>query len=429
MLLFLDIDNFKVINDSFGHSFGDDLLRTVSDRLVRCVRSEDTVTRFGGDEFTVLLTGEGVVALATATARRLLEVFVPPVRLHDQEVYISASIGVVTSEMSYQQPQEVLRDADIAMYRAKSEGRGRYRLFDPTMRDTAVNRMQLEIELRYALAEGQLEVHYQPIYLLGSRQIYGVEALVRWRHPERGLVSPVEFIPIAEETGLIRELDLFVLRTGCLQLAAWNSRHGTSYSLSVNVSGHQFTRPELVDEVARALHDSDLPPDVLHLEITETVLMSHGPRVSQVLGGLRALGVKVHLDDFGTGYSSLAYLQRFAVDRLKIDRSFIDDMLERQQSAELVRAILVMAKNLGLKVVAEGVETREQLEYLELLECDFAQGFLFARPLDAAGMEALLTNQVPPSSIAEAIPKAAPKAARAAGGGALGASSENAGGI
>ncbi len=382
-VLFLDFDRFKLVNDSLGHTVGDALLVELSKRLRGCVRPGDTVARLGGDEFTVLLEDLDSLEGAVRTAERVQKALSAPFVLAGHTLHSSASIGIVSCEIGHSRPEDVLRDADIAMYRAKALGRAGYQIFTREMRARAASLLTLENDLRVALRKGELEVHYQPIVSVETGLPVGFEALTRWTHPTHGFVSPAEFIPIAEEAGLIVELDRWVLREACGQVKRWQDAFPAlpPLSLSVNVSGQGFARADLVERVSDILQDTGFDPRSLKLELTESVLMGS---TNANFEKLKALGIALHIDDFGTGYSSLSYLQRFPVDMLKIDRSFVQAMAERPESAELVRTITVMAKNLNLKVTAEGIETAEQLAHLKALGCEYGQGYLFAKPLSAS---------------------------------------------
>ena len=392
-VLFLDFDRFKVVNDSLGHAAGDALLVALGERLRGCVRPSDTVARLGGDEFVVLLEDVGPDA-ALETAERLREVLRRPFLLEGRSVPITGSTGVVASGAGYAHPDEVLRDADIAMYRAKALGRGRVQVFTPDLRERAVSRLAFESDLRAAARRGELEVHYQPIVATQTERPVGFEALVRWRHPVMGLIGPQEFIPVAEELGIVADIDRWVLREACAQVLRWQQAFPTRppLTLNVNVSGQGFARPGLAEEVAGVLRETGFDPCCLKLELTESVLLEGSGAVSATLAQLGSLGVHLHLDDFGTGYSSLAYLQTFPLDVLKIDRAFVSRLGETAESAELVRSIVALARSLNLEVTAEGVETREQWERLRALGCGFGQGFLFARPLDAEAVGRFLSD-------------------------------------
>jgi diguanylate cyclase (GGDEF)-like protein/PAS domain S-box-containing protein len=383
-LLFLDLDNFKLVNDSLGHDVGDKLLTEAAARLRSCVRAQDTVARLGGDEFVVvleLLTGE---ADALTVADAIAEEFSRPFLLAGREIVVTASVGIAIGAAGYEQADSLLRNADVAMYRAKSEGRGRYVVFEPSMHLDAVARLNLETELRRAIDHQELRVHYQPVVVMGTGQVNEVEALVRWQHPTRGLVSPDEFIAVAEETGLIIPLGKWVLETACRQVADWHKRvpGQPPLTLSVNLSPRQFQKPTLVADIALALSEAGLAPECLKLEVTEGVLMRNVEATIQTLWRLKALGVRIAIDDFGTGYSSLSYLKRLPLDVLKIDRSFVNGIGHDLEDTAIVRAIMAMAKSLGLKVTGEGVETAEQAAMLDAWGCDLGQGFYFGKPLD-----------------------------------------------
>jgi diguanylate cyclase (GGDEF)-like protein/PAS domain S-box-containing protein len=395
-VLFLDVDRFKVINDSLGHSAGDELLVAFAKRLSACLRPSDTVARLGGDEFTILLEDPTQPDDAVAVADRIMESLRKPFALGAQEVYVTASIGIATCVTGYTRPQDVLRDADTAMYRAKATGKSRHQLFDTAMHARAIKLLQVENDLRRAIDRNEFELHYQPILHMASGVIRGFEALVRWRHPERGLISPADFIPIAEETGLIIPIGRWVLQEGCRQAAAWHAMFPDNLlDININLSGKQFSQGDLVEQVVGVLRQSKLPARNLILEITESVVMENPESTILMLQRLKALGIQLHIDDFGTGYSSLAYLQRFPVDTMKIDRSFISRMAEDPENAEIVRTIVTLAHNLNMKVTAEGIETAEQLAQLQGLKCENAQGYFLSRPLDgAAATEILVSRQI-----------------------------------
>ena len=383
-VLFLDFDRFKVINDSLGHAAGDALLIALGERLKGCVRPADTVARLGGDEFTILLEDASVEA-AARTAERIQNVLKRPFSLSGKQVPITVSIGIVPSAVGYDRPEDVLRDADLAMYRAKALGKAGYQIFTAELREHAVTLMALETDLRGALERREFSVYYQPIISVETKRPIGFEALVRWQHPVHGLVPPQAFVPLAEELGLIADIDLWVLREACTQLLAWQGAFPSDppLTLSVNLSGQGFARPDLATRVAEILQQTGFKPESLKLELTESVLITHSETVKETLEQLHTLGVQLHIDDFGTGYSSLSYLQNFPLNVLKIDQSFIQRMAESAESTELVRTIVALARSLNLKVTAEGVETAAQLEQLRVLGCEFGQGFLFAKPLSA----------------------------------------------
>ena len=390
-VLFLDLDGFKMINDSLGHLIGDQLLVGVAMRLEKCLRSSDTVARLGetftvarlgGDEFTILLDDIKEPADANRAAERLMKALAPPFVLAGKEVFTSISIGIALGNSAYEQPEDMLRDADTAMYRAKSLGKARYEVFDADMRASVMARLQLETDLRRALERNEFRNFYQPIVSLESGRIVGFEALLRWQHATRGMISPDEFIFVAEETGLIRELGWWSLREACRQMSHWRARSESCLDLtiSVNLSAKQLLQPHLVDEIDKLLREVGLPPGALKLEITESAVMADPAAAAQTLQQIKSLGIRLAIDDFGTGYSSLSYLHRFPLDTLKIDRSFISGGGEGN-TMEIARTIMPMAKNLRLDVVAEGVETIEQVTLLKRLQCKYAQGYYFSKPL------------------------------------------------
>ena len=391
-LLFLDLDNFKLINDSLGHSAGDELLQAVAPRLEAAVRPSDTVARFGGDEFVVLAEDVADERSAQLLAERISTAFATPFVLRGETHTVSVSTGVVVCAGGEVEPEDLVRDADAAMYRAKERGPGRYELFDDALRARVVGRLKTENDLRRALADDQLVVHYQPYYSLADSTIAGVEALVRWEHPERGLLLPGEFIPVAEESGLIVPLGAMVMRQACHDASHWREAcsGASAVRLTVNLSPRQAAQPGLVELVASALEDSGLEPNCLGVEITEGVVMEEATGQIEALNGLRELGVRLVVDDFGTGYSSLAYLPRFALDVLKIDRSFVAGLDSGDGSEAIIAAIVGMASALGLPVIPEGIETEGQLATLRELGCGFGQGFLFSRPVETSEIERML---------------------------------------
>jgi diguanylate cyclase (GGDEF)-like protein/PAS domain S-box-containing protein len=404
-VLFMDLDGFKMINDSLGHLIGDQLLLGVANRLEKCLRATDTVARLqetftvarlGGDEFTVLLDSIKDPNDAKLAADRMMKALASPFILGGKEVFTSVSIGIALSNSAYEQAEEILRDADTAMYRAKSLGKARYEVFDADMRASVMARLQLETDLRRALERGEFRNFYQPIVALVSGEIAGFEALLRWQHPTRGLLAPNEFIPVAEETGLIRELGWWNLREACRQISEWRAS-GTAHrhlSISVNLSAKQFLQPKLVEDIRKLLRDLALPPEALKLEITESTVMADPTAAVEMLQHIKSLGIRLAIDDFGTGYSSLSYLHRFPLDTLKIDRSFISSMGDDGEGMEIARTILPMANNLQLDVVAEGVETIQQVAVLKKLNCKYGQGYYFSRPLSTEGTTALLAGDL-----------------------------------
>src|SRR5437016_6349732 len=400
-VLFLDLDGFKMINDSLGHLVGDQLLMGVATRLEKCLRATDTVARLGqgcivarlgGDEFTILLDDLKDANDARQAADRLMKAVTAPFILDGKEVFTSVSIGIALSNSSYDEPEEILRDADTAMYRAKSLGKARYEIFDADMRASVMARLQLEMDLRRALERGEFSNFYQPIVSLATGEIVGFEALLRWEHPTRGQLSPQEFISVAEETGFIRELGWWNLREACRQMSEWRTKYDaySDLTMSVNLSPKQFLQPNLLEDIQSLLLELGLPPTALKLELTESTVMGDPSSAIEMLEQIKAFGISLAIDDFGTGYSSLSYLHRFPLDTLKIDRSFISVMEEDGEGMEIARSILPMANNLRLDVVAEGVETMQQVALLKRLECKYGQGYYFSRPLSAEGTTALL---------------------------------------
>jgi diguanylate cyclase (GGDEF)-like protein/PAS domain S-box-containing protein len=390
-LIFLDLDSFKLINDSLGHLIGDQLLVAIAGRLEATVRTSDsvarlgrnhTIARLGGDEFTILL--EDIVSAldATRVAERIANDLAVPFVVGGQELFPTASIGIALYNPTYQNPEELLRDADTAMYSAKAIGKGRYELFDANMRANTIARLQLETELRRAIERKEFEIYYQAIVYLTTGKIWGFEALVRWNHASRGMISPGEFIPVAEENGLIVPLGQWVLAAACQQMSIWQARFMSDPPLliSVNLSARGFLQSDLVQQCRAVLYETKLSQSSLNLEVTESAVMPNPETAKELMHQLKDLGVKIALDDFGTGYSSLSYLHRFPLDSLKIDRSFVARIMEDD---EIVRTIITLGRNLGLKVVAEGIESLEQMTKLQDLGCEFGQGYYFSVPVNA----------------------------------------------
>ena len=391
-VLVLDVDRFKVVNESLGHAIGDQLLRAIGRRLERCVRPGDTVARLGGDEFAIFLDDTRDVSDAIRVADRIQSELKQPFILGLREVFASASVGIALSTSGYDRPDDFVRDADLAMYRAKELGGARHEVFEARLHARAVALLQLETDLRRAVERDELRVHYQPIIAVATGRVTGFEALARWEHPQRGLVGPGEFIELAEDTGLIVPIGRWMMVQACRQVTEWHRLGGPwrDLSVSVNLSGRQLLYDNLPDEVALILMETGLDPARLKLEITESVIVENAARAVDMLTRLRALGVQLHMDDFGTGYSSLSYLHRFQIDTLKIDRSFIHAMGDQGENSEIVRTIVTLARNLGIDVIAEGVETNQQLAQLRALGCGQVQGFLFSRPVPREAVPALL---------------------------------------
>ncbi|HEX8392074.1 MAG TPA: EAL domain-containing protein [Longimicrobium sp.] len=393
-VLFLDLDRFKVVNDSLGHHVGDELLNVVADRIRASVRLTDTVARFGGDEFAVLLDGLEAVEEATRIAGRVAESLAEPVALGDYELFTAASIGIALAESGRERPEDLLRNADMAMYRAKGSATLRCEVFDAEMHARAVERLELETDLRRALSRNEFSLVYQPIVSLRTGHMVGLEALLRWDHPTRGRISPADFVGVAEETGIILPLGVWVLNAACAQLAAWRREfRDARIALSVNLSAKQFGQRDLVEVIRAALADSGLDPRHLKLEITESAIIDNPGSAGAMLRQLKEFGIQVQMDDFGTGYSSLSSLHTLPLDGLKIDRSFVTRVPGEPATTQMVATIATLAHGLGLAVIAEGVETVEQMELVRSLDCEYAQGFLISPPLDPPGIRALLAEQ------------------------------------
>jgi diguanylate cyclase (GGDEF)-like protein len=389
--LFVDLDRFKVVNDSLGHAAGDQLLIGVADRIRACLRDGDTAARLGGDEFAVLLPGVGSAAEVVPVAQRILEALREPFQLGNQDAFISSSIGIAFSARGDHDAQELMVHADLAMYQAKKHGKDRLEIFEPAMQEAFQATIALESDLRRAVLRHEFELRYQPIVNLRSHDITGVEALIRWQHPTRGLVPPMDFIPLAEESGMIVPIGEWVLREACQKIAEWNSRRADRpLTVSVNVSAVQLDQNNLAQIVQAALDDSGLPAKQLVLELTESLLVDHRPATLDRLHEIKALGVRLAIDDFGTGYSSLAYLRRFPVDIIKIDKSFVDDVVDEPAAAALTHGIIQLGRALHLSTIAEGIEDAGQLTELTDGDCELGQGYFFAEPLTQAALGDLL---------------------------------------
>jgi len=404
----LDLDNFKVINDSLGHHAGDKLIINVTERLTSAVRAGDTVARLGGDEFGILLENVTGSEEAVKLLERVAEELSLPISIEGHSMFVTTSTGIAIADAVEQDPARLLRNADIAMYRAKTNGKARHAMFDDSMTGDALERLELEADLRDAIDHGQLRVYYQPIVDLESGRVAEVEALVRWEHPTRGLIAPLKFIPIAEETGLIVPLGMWVMREACRQTKLWQDEFSRYPELmvGVNLSARQLDQTDLIDDVSAVLKETGLPPGALRLEITESLTVEGGEWTQNRLRALKALGVKLAVDDFGTGYSSMAYLSNFPIDTLKIDRSFVNKIAEPEGSA-IVQAIITLAHSLGLNVTGEGIESQDQLRSLQSLGCHEGQGYYFSRPVTGDAMAGMLarTQLIPEDNLIAAKPQ------------------------
>jgi diguanylate cyclase (GGDEF)-like protein len=395
-VIILDLDEFKQINDTKGHSAGDDLLVCVADRLKMCIRANDTVARLGGDEFIILLENTEKDDAVFVTCDRILREFHAPFVITDElQAYISLSMGVVENITDYENSSDVLRDADIAMYYAKEKGKSRYEVFKPEMRTRTIQRVTIENELRNAIENKEFFLQYQPVFSLHTNALKGFEALIRWNNPRLGMQSPGMFIPIAEESGLIVDIGDWVLNEACRQLKAWHDQFPLLKHLvvNINISGKQFAKSDFIDRLQNVLKTTGLNANALKLELTETVLLDNKLRDSDLFNTLRQMGILLQIDDFGTGYSSLSYIQHIPVDIIKIDRSFIKELGNGEKFADLIHAIIRMAHSLNMQTTAEGIETWEQKEILTGMQCDFGQGFLLARPMDVEKINTYLTGE------------------------------------
>ncbi|MDQ3798203.1 MAG: EAL domain-containing protein [Acidobacteriota bacterium] len=407
-VIFVDLDRFKIVNDSLGHDMGDKLLIDLSRRLENCLRTIDTVARLGGDEFAILLDGISEAGDATDVAERIQNSLKQPFMLDGHEFLSTASMGIALSIQGYDRPEDILRDADTAMYKAKANGKARHEVFDSQMHTRAIQALTLENELRRALEKGEIKPYFQPIVALKTGKIVGFEALARWVHPERGLVSPADFIPLAEETGLIVPIGFSILRESCRQTVEWQKKyHLPELSISVNLSGKQFKQATLIEEIKDILFETELHPHFLKMEITETIVMENTIAAIEMLKQLKGIGVQISIDDFGTGYYSLSYLHRFPFDTIKIDRSFVSRMMQDRESLSIVETITALAIKLDKSVIAEGIEKKEHRKLLDETGCQFGQGYLFSKPEDAGSAGQLLKIKSPWQPLTDFVPAAA----------------------
>jgi diguanylate cyclase (GGDEF)-like protein len=399
-VLFLDLDQFKLVNDSLGHAAGDELLAAVAPRIEGALRPGDTVARFGGDEFAVLAEDVGNERGATRIAERVAEALARPFILREREHFVSASIGIAIGE-GKEAPEALIRDADSALYRAKERGRGGYEIFDEVMRSRVIEHMQIENDLRRAIQREELELYYQPVIKLSDGSITALEALLRWNHPERGMTGPLAFIPVAEESRLIVPIGRWVIEQACRRAALWQQLKpdAAPVSVAVNLSARQIADPDLLSHIEGSIRANRIDPSTLWLELTETTLLDETVFVERTLDALRGLGVRLVLDDFGVGFSSLGYLKRLPLSMIKLDRSFVENLAGSSHDAAIVRAVSEMANTIGIGVVAEGVETEDQVQMASALGCGYAQGFHFAEPVPASYIEHLLDQPMPGDSL------------------------------
>ncbi|MGL6338470.1 MAG: putative bifunctional diguanylate cyclase/phosphodiesterase, partial [Waterburya sp.] len=395
-VLFIDINRFKVINSSLGRILGDQLLIAVSQRLKACLRSQDLIARLGNDEFVILLSNIDNISYATNVAERIHRELTIPFNLEGYEVFIEASIGIALGSKDYTKPEDLLRDAELAVSDAKRQGKSHYQIFNQSMRGKALTLLQLENDLRWAIKREEFILYYQPIISLTDNRIKGFEVLLRWRHPIRGLVAPGEFIALAEETGLIVPLGFWVLKEACSQMSAWQLQFDSIdiWKVSVNISSKQLAQSNFVESVKHILQETKLNPHSLKLEITESSLVEDTNATISILKELKALGIEFSLDDFGTGYSSLSYLHQFPFDTLKIDRSFVSSIENNSEKLGIIRAIVTLARNLGMDTIAEGIETANQLAQLKALKCEYGQGYFLFKPLDKEILETVIMTEI-----------------------------------
>ena len=394
-VLFLDCDRFKIVNDSLGHFMGDQLLVAIAQRLKQHLRQSDTLARLGGDEFAILLTHAIDQDSTIQFAEEILAAFIEPFTLQDHQVFINVSIGIAFGKTDYNKPEHLLRDADTAMYHAKAAGKAQYRIFEATMYRAALQLLQIETDLRRAIRQQEFSLNYQPIVALDSGKIAGLEALIRWNHPDRGFIPPSSFIPVAEETGLIADIGTWVLREACHQIRNWQKQGviDPDFSVSVNLSARQFAQNNLMEQITHILAEADLSPSCLKLEVTESAIMDNPKSAADILAKLRQQQIQLSMDDFGTGYSSLSYLQSFPMDYLKIDRSFVMSLDGTEAQLGLIPIIVKIAQTMNMQVVAEGIETLEQFAQLRSLNCDFGQGYFFSKPLTAEKVVELIGSR------------------------------------
>jgi len=391
-VLFLDVDRFKIINDSLGHTVGDQLLVAIGQRLLICLKPGDTVARFGGDEFAILLEDISDLNNILNVAERIQMEICKPFNMNDHEIFTTVSIGLAMNSTDYENPEQILRDADIAMYQAKAKGKSCAVVFEKGMHTMAVELLKLETDLRKAVERNEFVVYYQPVVSSSANCVIGYEALVRWKHPERGLLYPADFIHIAEETGLIVFIDRFVLREACSQMSKWQQQFPQSSLkfVSVNISNKQFLQPDLVEYVTWVINETNIDKKSLKIEITENVIIENPEALIEIFSQLRNIGIQLYIDDFGTGYSSLSYLHRLPIDGIKIDRSFIQRIGNKGENHEIIKTIMLLAQDMNVDVIAEGIETENQLASIKTLQCDYWQGFLFFKPVDSEHAEALI---------------------------------------
>ena len=394
-ILYLDCDRFKVINDSLGHPAGDELLVAITQRIKALLRQDDFLARLGGDEFVILLRDSSDRSAAILVAERILDAFTASFPLRERDVFISFSIGITFGHACYQQPEDLLRDADTAMYHAKSSGKSQYQIFTPAMHETALKRLQIETDLRKAVKNQEFEIYYQPIINLQNGTIAGAEALLRWIHPTHGMISPAQFIPIAEETGLILQLGNWVLWQSCHQLNFWQTQQlvSSDFFVSINLAAAQFAEPNLVQQIDAVIAETQIAPECLKLEITESTILENTEASERVFQNLRDRQIEISIDDFGTGYSSLCYLSLFPINTLKIDQSFLRTVEDNARKRRLLTAIVNIGDTMDMTLVAEGIETPQQLSLVRSLGCQLGQGYLFSAPINVQNMNHFLTNQ------------------------------------